>query len=82
MENYTYPAIFHDNCDGTFHITYPDLPACTAEANSLGGAIYAAQTALRQWIEAEKNHPLPQASPVEGIATEENEFVNLVQSNY
>ena len=48
---YVYPAIFHANNDGSFTITYPDLPACISEGKSLGNALYMAQSALTQWIE-------------------------------
>ena len=36
MAEYVYPAIFHSNDDGTFTITYPDLPGCISEGKSLG----------------------------------------------
>jgi predicted RNase H-like HicB family nuclease len=48
---HTYPAIFHLNGDGSYTITFPDLPGCISEGKSLGNAIYMAQSALTQWIE-------------------------------
>ena len=46
MAEYVYPAIFHQNKDGSFTITYPDLPGCISEGKSLGNAMYMAQTCL------------------------------------
>ena len=50
MTEFVYPAVFHTNEDGSFTITYPDLPGCISEGNSLGNAMYMAQAALTQWI--------------------------------
>lgn len=48
---YIYPAIFELNSDGSYTITFPDLPGCISEGKSLGNAIDMAQSALTQWIE-------------------------------
>lgn len=48
MMEYTYPAIFHSNDDGSYTVTYPDLPGCISEGKNLGNAMYMAQTALTQ----------------------------------
>ncbi len=67
MAEYVYPAIFHSNEDGSYTITYPDLPGCISEGKSLGNAIYMAQSALTQWIEylTDKKQPIPLASDFE-----------------
>ena len=31
MKEYIYPAIFHKNDDGSFTVTFPDLPGCITE---------------------------------------------------
>ena len=69
MAEYVYPAIFHSNDDGTFTITYPDLPGCISEGKSLGNAISMAQSALTQWIEylTDKKQPIPSASNLADI---------------
>lgn len=83
MAEYVYPAIFHSNEDGSFTITYPDLPGCISEGKSLGNAMYMAQSALTQWIEylTDKKQPLPSASGLDNIETTQGEFVNLIRAD-
>lgn len=81
MAEYVYPALFHSNEDGSFTITYPDLPGCISEGKSLGNAMYMAQSALTQWIEylTDKKQSIPLASNLESIKTNQDEFVNLIR---
>ncbi len=81
MAEYVYPAVFHPNEDGSFTITYPDLPGCISEGKSLGNAMYMAQSALTQWIEylTDKKQSIPLASNLESIKTTQDEFVNLIR---
>ena len=78
---YVYPAIFHLNQDdGSYTITYPDLPGCISEGNSLGNAMLMAQAALTQWIEYHNDKKLNLAPPSlhKDIKCGDGEFVNLV----
>lgn len=79
---YVYPAVFHENGDGTYTITYPDLPGCISEGKSLGNALYMAQAALSQWVEFmnEKKQSLPLASTSEDVSVCEGEFVNFIRA--
>lgn len=81
MAEYVYPALFHSNEDGSFTITYPDLPGCISEGKSLGNAMYMAQSALTQWIEylTDKKQSIPLASNLESIKTAQGEFVSLIR---
>ena len=81
MAEYVYPALFHSNEDGSFTITYPDLPGCISEGKSLGNAMYMAQSALTQGIEylTDKKQSIPLASNLESIKTTQDEFVNLIR---
>ncbi len=83
MAEYVYPAIFHPNEDGSFTITYPDLPGCISEGKSLGNAMYMAQSALTQWIEylTDKKQEIPLASSLGSFETAPGEFVNLVRAD-
>ena len=83
MAEYVYPAIFHPNEDGSFTITYPDLPGCISEGKSLGNAMYMAQSALTQWIEylTDKKQDVPMASGLGSLETEPGEFVNLIRAD-
>lgn len=81
--DYVYPAIFYSNDDGSYTITYPDLPGCITEGKTLAKAMQAAQSALVQWIIylKDKHQTIPNASDINSIATEDNEFVNFISVN-
>lgn len=83
MAEYVYPAIFHLNKNGSFTITYPDLPGCISEGKTLGNAMYMAQAALTQWIEylLDKGQTIPSASTPKDIETTPEEFVNLIRAD-
>ena len=83
MSEYVYPALFHPNDDGTFTVTYPDLPGCISEGKSLGNAMYMAQAALSQWIEylADKRQDIPAPSAMAAVETEGGEFVSLIRAD-
>lgn len=83
MAEYVYPALFHPNEDGSFTITYPDLPGCISEGKSLGNAMYMAQSALTQWMEylTEKKQEIPNASALKDIKTAPGEFANLIRAD-
>jgi predicted RNase H-like HicB family nuclease len=76
---YMFPAVLHRNDDGSFTITYPDLPGCVSEGKSLENAWYMAQSALTQWLQylGEKGQEIPRASSVNSIERGKNELVNL-----
>ncbi|MDR1560135.1 MAG: type II toxin-antitoxin system HicB family antitoxin [Clostridiales bacterium] len=66
---YIYPAIFHENDDGSLTITYPDLPGCVSEGKNLGNAMIMAQAALSEWIEYlnDNKQELPSPSHIKDI---------------
>lgn len=79
MAQYVYPAIFHPNeDDGSYTITFPDLPTCITEGKDLANAIYMAQDALEIWLAftEDKNQPIPSPGPAPHV--EAPEFVNFV----
>ena len=77
---FIFPAIFHKNDDGSFTISYPDLPGCISEGKTLGNAMYMAQSALTQWIGylLDKKQEIPNATPVKQIKTQKDDFINLI----
>ena len=79
---YVYPAIFYANDDGSYTITYPDLPGCISEGKTLGNAMHMAQSALTQWVEylTDKKLEIPEASSIQDIKTGDGEFVNLIRA--
>jgi len=80
---YIYPAIFHVNSDGSYTITFPDLPGCVSEGKSLVNALSMAQSALHQWIEylTDKKQEIPQASNMEILKVSDGEFANLIRAD-
>lgn len=83
MEKYVYPALFHLNKDdGSYTITYPDLPGCISEGKSLENALYMAQDALRTWIGymLDEGMPLPVPSAIHQVRYGADEFVSLVRT--
>ena len=81
--DYVFPALFHANDDGSYTITFPDLPGCVSEGKTLANAVYMAQAAMSQWIGylADKNQAVPEASNLKDVETAEDEFVNLVRAD-
>lgn len=83
MTEYIYPAVFHLNRDdGSYTITFPDLPSCITEGKSLANALYMAQDLLTQWAAycESKGETLPNASRIDDVSCEPGEFVNLVRA--
>lgn len=80
--DYIYPAIFEHNDDGSYTITFPDLPGCISEGKSLSNAMDMAQKALTQWIEylLDEKEPIPEPSDIKKIIPADNQFINLVQA--
>lgn len=80
---HVYPAIFEQNSDGSYTITYPDLPGCISEGKSLGNAIDMAQKALSQWIEylLDDNDAIPTPSNIKTTKTSENQFATLIRAD-
>lgn len=84
MAEYVYPALFHLNeDDGSYTITYPDLPGCISEGKTLENALYMAQDALCVWLKflLDDGQALPAASALVQVAPAPGEFVNLVRAS-
>jgi len=77
---FVYPAVFHQNEDDSFTITYPDLPGCISEGKNLANALFMAQSALKQWIGylSDKELEVPAASTLDKIKISKGELVNLI----
>ena len=81
--DYIYPAIFSANDNGSYTITYPDLPGCISEGKNLSNAIDMAQEALSQWLEylVSEKQVIPNASEIIDIEVSGKEFANLIRVN-
>lgn len=82
MAKYVYPAIFHPNeDDGSYTITFPDLPGCITEGKDMANSLYMAQDALEVWLAYSEDHkePVPASTPPPQV--EAPEFVNFVMAD-
>ncbi len=81
MTEYVFPAVFHSNDDGSYTVTFPDLPGCISEGKSLGNAISMAEAALKQWIEylSEKNEQIPAPRSIDRISVESRVFPSYIR---
>lgn len=82
MIEYVYPAVFHGNEDGSYTVTFPDLPGCISEGKSIGNAVYMASSALTQWVGYLKDtsEDIPPASPLKDLQLTEGEFSSLIRA--
>lgn len=81
--NYVFPAVFLANPDGSYTVTFPDLPGCISEGKTLANALHMAESALTQWLVylSETGEKIPAPSDVKSIAVSNNEFTTLVCSD-
>ncbi|MDR1668760.1 MAG: type II toxin-antitoxin system HicB family antitoxin [Oscillospiraceae bacterium] len=79
---HVYPAVFCANSDGSYTVTFPDLPGCVSEGKTLANAVSMAQSAVSQWLGylLDKKQTLPAASNLKSVMAAENEFVSLVRA--
>lgn len=79
MAKYIYPAVFHPNDDGSYTVTFPDLPGCITEGKDLDNALHMAQDALSGWMEyaTESGTPVAPASRPQDLALGQGEFTSL-----
>ena len=79
---YVYPAIFQHNSDGSYTITFPDIPGCISEGKSLSNALYMAQSGLKQMLEVmkEEGETFPQASALSSVNVAGDAFAQLVRA--
>jgi predicted RNase H-like HicB family nuclease len=77
-----YPAYFSplEKSEG-YCVTFPDLPGCVTQGNSLAEAVSMAIDAASGWVldELEDGNPAPKASDIRTIKPDNpNDFVNIV----
>lgn len=80
MAKYIYPAVFHPNEDGSYTVTFPDLPGCISEGKDLDNALHMAQDVLATWVEyaTESGETIAPASHPRDITIDQNEFTSLI----
>lgn len=76
-----YPAVFEplEEQDG-FCVTFPDLPGCVTQGDSLENAVEMAVDAASGWVldELEDGKKAPEASDIRDVEIFDNSFANLI----
>lgn len=76
-----YPAVFEplEEQDG-FCVTFPDLPGCVTQGDTLEDAVEMAVDAASGWVldELENGRKAPKASDIRDVEIFDNSFANLI----
>ncbi|WP_227764580.1 type II toxin-antitoxin system HicB family antitoxin [Zhaonella formicivorans] len=82
MDKYIFPAIFEPSEDGGYCITFPDLPGCITEADTLEDAITMAKEALELhlWGMEDDNDEIPTPTAPEKITVSKGSFVVPIEA--
>ena len=77
-----YPACFYSCEEGGYTITFPDLPGCVTEGDTLSEALDMATDAASGWLldSVENNQQIPEASDIKNVIADEYEdgFVSII----
>lgn len=76
-----YPAIFTPDPEyGGYTVTFPDLPGCVTQGDTLAEAIFMAEDAASGWIldDFESGIAPPKPSPAESFQLDSGSFVNII----
>lgn len=81
MNKLFYPALFHIAEEGGFWVSFPDLPGCLTQGESMEEAYEMAVDALSLCISdmKENNLPLPTPSKPDNINHEKDTFLVIVE---
>jgi antitoxin HicB len=81
MSKHLYPAVFTEEKDGGYSVTFPDFQGCFSEGDTLEEAYEMAFDALGLYLQDEdiKNFEYPKASNPKEIKTLENEVIVMVE---
>lgn len=77
-----YPAVFHQNNDGSYDGYFPDLDQCVVHGETLDETTDAAIKAALEWVQVELEDDdfqgLPPVSDREDIPLNEGEFIRNI----
>lgn len=78
---YFFPAIFHNAEEGGFWISFPDLPECITEGDTMEQAYEMAWDALGLCLydRINSSEAIPQPSDVSKIRIKKNSFVVIIE---
>lgn len=78
MARHFYPAIFQQEADG-YSVSFPDLPGCHTEGDTLEEAYEMASDAVGLYLEGLAEPEYPAKSNPKGFALEADQFTVLVE---
>ncbi|PKM44564.1 MAG: pilus assembly protein HicB [Firmicutes bacterium HGW-Firmicutes-8] len=81
MDTYIFPAVFDPCEEGGYCITFPDLPGCITEGNTLEEAYRMAKEAatLHLWSMEDDGDKIPAATSPDRVKVPKGGFVSLVE---
>ena len=81
MKKLFYPAVFHKAEEGGFWISFPDIPECLTQGETMDEAYEMAVDALGLALTSrvEEGQPIPSASDPSSITIDPDSFVVVVE---
>lgn len=81
MDKYIFPALFESDGQDGYTVTFPDLPGCITEGNTLEEALFMAKDALELFLYTmeEDGDVIPFPSKPEKIKPPQAAFENLIE---
>lgn len=81
MDKYIFPALFESDGQEGYTVTFPDLPGCITEGDSLEDALYMAKDALELFIYSmeEDRDNIPTPTSPEKVNIPQGSFVSLIE---
>jgi predicted RNase H-like HicB family nuclease len=81
MKKYIYPAIFHPEEVGGFSVSFPDLPGCFTEGDTIEESFEMAKDALGIYLShlEDNDLPIPLFDGPKAIKENEMDFVALIE---
>lgn len=81
MAKYVFPAVFTEEIEGGYSISFPDIENCYTSAETLEEGMENALDVLTLMLydREESGEAIPQASSIGSIKHKENEFVTLIR---
>ena len=80
MSKYIYPAVFHQEDDGGYSISFPDIENCVTCGDDLSQGLEMAADVLPLMLTEYENdgREIPAPTDIKEISVNQNEFVTLI----
>ena len=80
MAKYAYPAVFEQDANQSFNVSFPDLPGCYTCGETLAETIEMAADALALMLYhyEEEDRPAPKPSALKNLSTDKSGFLSYI----